>query len=74
MEDKISNDETLRKQKQKLVHPLISSDCPVDSHAPQGEAVAAEETGFLGMTHELEKHLPALLQSISFWHCHNMSL
>lgn len=32
MEDKISSDETLRKQKQKLVHPLLSSNCPVDSH------------------------------------------
>lgn len=32
MEDKIGSDETLRKQKQKLVHPLMSSNCPVDSH------------------------------------------
>lgn len=32
MEDKISSDEILRKQKQKLVHPPMSSNCPVDSH------------------------------------------
>lgn len=46
----------------------------IRTEATQGELDAAERTGFLGMTHELEKHLPPLLQNVLFWHCHNMSL
>lgn len=32
MGDKIRSEEALRKQKENLVHPLLSSNSPVDSH------------------------------------------